>query len=186
MSPRMITSSLPVGRIPLAATITRVGTITCSIALSTSARVGQRRSAKRVFWRELVPLLAMCFHSIFSCWPFAAQSVNLRRNGLKVDGINTGANATQVIRLESVRDNTNEHFITGTRGSNAIGATKISVTIPVKPCSPQPAGNVFERYVRVYLDFAEKAGEKFAIYWESVRIWFEHRCLLKGNGVGLA
>ena len=167
--------------------IARVSAIIVPIALNAETATGAAGCVVGILRRELVAVYAMCFTGVLGEGVITSQRVYSTRHSLKMYRVYAGGIAAKMIRRQLWRVNDrDEGFVNESLGSNFIvPRAEPSVSAPILTGSPNPTRNAFERYVRVYLDLAEKASEKFAVYRESIRISFKHRCLLSGNGVGL-
>lgn len=143
-----------------------------STAFFAQSAVWATRRIVSVFQRKLMPIHTMRPASVLSERIVAAQRVNSRRHGLKVDWIDAGRASAKMVGLKIANKYFHEHLIAHAMGADSPARSahvKLAVLL-VHASSPQPARNAIEQHVRVYLDLAEKAGKKVAVYGNAVSI----------------
>lgn len=129
--------------------------------------------AKGVIRRERVSSRAVRLICVFSGRADASEAIDSMRDDFEMCWINTPSNTAQMIRMcfdGNVSIN-KECMCNSVAASGSALEMKLRILRNlVYTACPEPARNAFVRHVRVYLDLAKKASEKFAVYRESIRI----------------
>jgi hypothetical protein len=103
-------------------------------------------------------------------WPFSAKRVSACRYIINVYRVHANRIATEVIGMASRGYSVNEHSKGYAVGVLALAVmTKSAITAQGRT-NPNPTRHAVESYGGINFESTKKAGEQFAVYWNTVRI----------------
>jgi len=141
-----------------------------------------------VFRGKFVSIFTVGLSNVNCHDAIATQGIFPTGNGFKVGRIYARRAATEMVELQSFWNCPDEHFKSDLMSSSmplSPSVPKLSVTLPIPRCCPNPALRTAKPNIGMGANFGEEAYEYIGVNGKSVRIVLNHLSLQLGfDGLG--